>query len=134
VKTDVAKVEPNVMVNAVTCTGCHDWSVKHSREAVGQKCVACHDASYTGFLTEWTTGLDKEAARAADAVRRAEAALARERRAGHRRIDDEEHLKQARAALGLVRSARAVHNPGAAEALLEGARKSAEALAEANRQ
>ena len=134
VKTDVAKVEPNVMVNTVSCTGCHDWSVKHSRQAVGQKCLACHDASYSGFLTEWTTGLDKEAAKVGDAVRRAEAALARERRAGHRSADAEENLKQARATLGLVRSARPVHNPGAADALLEGARKKAEAaLAEASR-
>jgi hypothetical protein len=127
VKTVLGKVEPNVMASAVSCTGCHDWSGKHSRQAVAQKCLGCHDASYTGFLTEWTSGLDKETARAADAVKRAEAAVARARRAGHRNAEAEDHLKQARATLALVKTARPVHNPTAADTLLEATRKNAEA-------
>jgi len=83
-KTDLAKIAPNVMANAVACTGCHDWSHKHSRQAVGDKCVGCHDAAYTAFLGEWTGGLDKETAAAASALKRAESALQRERRAGRR--------------------------------------------------
>lgn len=130
VKTPPVKVEPNVMVNAVTCVGCHDWSTKHSRQAVGQKCVGCHDAAYTSFLTEWTAGLDKEASRAGEVLKRAEAALARDRRAGRKQPEVDALVKEARQALGLVRSARGVHNPGVAEALIETARKKAdEALA-----
>jgi hypothetical protein len=130
VKTPPVKVEPNVMVNAVTCVGCHDWSTKHSRQTVGQKCVGCHDAAYTNFLTEWTAGLDQEASRAGEVLRRAEAALARERRGGRKLPEAAALVKEARAALALVRSARGVHNPGVAEALIEAARKKAdEALA-----
>lgn len=130
VKTPPVKVEPNVMVNAVTCVGCHDWSTKHSRQTVGQKCVGCHDAAYTNFLTEWTAGLDQEASRAGEVLRRAEAALARERRGGRKLPEAAALVKEARAALALVRSARGVHNPGVAEALIETARKKAdEALA-----
>jgi hypothetical protein len=106
--------------------------VKHSRQAVGQKCVSCHDASYTNFLTEWTTGLEKEVVGAAQAVRRAEAALARERRGGGKNAPAENLLSQARAGLALIGSARPVHNPEGTQALLEGVRKKAEeALARA---
>jgi hypothetical protein len=38
--------------------------------------VGCHDASYSSFLSEWTTGLDKESAAALAAVKQAESALA----------------------------------------------------------
>ena len=126
VKTDLAKVEQNVMANAVACTGCHDWSRKHSRQAVGEKCVGCHDAAYTSFLGEWTTGLDKETAAAAAAVKRAQAALLRERRAGRRNPEAEALARQAGEALDLVRKARGVHNPSAAEELLRASRQRAE--------
>jgi hypothetical protein len=120
-------IEPNVMANTVACTGCHDWSRKHSRQAVGEKCVGCHDKAYTSFLGEWTAGLDGGAARVAQALKRAQASVARERRAGHKTAEAEALVKEARAALGLVQQARGVHNPAAAEALLEVARQKAEA-------
>ncbi len=119
------KVEPNVMVNAVGCTGCHDWSKKHSRQAVSDKCVGCHDNAYAGFLTEWTIGLDKAMAHATQALKRAAAALARDRRAGRKAPEAEALLKEAREALNLVQKARAVHNPAGAEALLRAARDKA---------
>jgi hypothetical protein len=122
-KTELAKVAPNVMVNAVGCTGCHDMAKKHSRQAVGDKCVGCHDAAYTSFLTEWMTGGDQAMAKTAAAVKRAEAAVARggpEARA---------RLKAARDALALVRKARPVHNPDTAGVLLDVARQKAEASA-----
>ena len=125
-KTDLAKIAPNVMANAVACTGCHDWSHKHSRQAVGDKCVGCHDAAYTTFLGEWTAGLDKETAAAAAAVKRAQTALLRERRAGRQAPETEALVRQAREALDLVRKARGVHNPSAAEALLTASRQKAE--------
>jgi hypothetical protein len=125
-KTDLIKLEPNAMVNAVTCTGCHDWSRKHSRQAVGEKCVGCHDAAYTSFMAEWTIGLDKEATAARDALKRADAALARHRRAGRPASDADALVREAREALALVQKARGVHNPPAAEALLQRARKKAE--------
>ena len=132
VKTDLTKVEPNVMVNAVGCTGCHDWTQKHSRPAVGDKCIGCHDAAYLSFATEWTAGLDEQATRAATALKRAEAALLAARRAGRTAPAAYLLVKEARAALALVKTARGVHNPPAAEALLDAAgRKADEALAQA---
>ena len=123
------KVEPNAMAEAVGCTGCHDWSHKHSRQAVGERCVGCHDAAYTSFVGEWTTGLDKQTAGAREALRRAETALARERRAGHRAPEAEALLRQARDALAMVQKARGAHNPGGAEAILEAVRAKADAAA-----
>jgi hypothetical protein len=128
------KVEPNAMAEAVGCTGCHDWSQKHSRQAVGQKCVGCHDAAYTSFVAEWTTGLDKQTAGAREALRSAEAALVRERRAGRRVPDAEVLVRQAREALALVQKARGAHNPAGAESILEAARARADAAAAQARQ
>jgi hypothetical protein len=134
IKTDLAKVEPNAMASAVGCTGCHDWSRKHSRQAVGEKCVGCHDASYSSFLSEWTTGLDKESAAALAAVKQAESALGRERRAGRKTSGADALARQAREALNLLRKARGVHNPSAAEDLLKTSRRKAdEALASLTR-
>jgi len=123
-KTALAKVGPNVMVNTVGCTGCHDMAKKHSRQAVGDTCVSCHDAAYTGFLTEWTAGTDQEIARTAAAVRRAEALA----RGGRVTAEVRAAVKEAGEALALVRRARPVHNPDAAAALLEAARKKVEAI------
>ena len=115
------------MAEAVGCTGCHDWSQKHSRQAVGQKCVGCHDPAYTSFFGEWTTGLDKQAAAAREALRSAETTLARERRAGRRVPEAEAQVRQAREALALVQKARGVHNPAGAESILEAAKAKAAA-------
>jgi hypothetical protein len=125
-KTRLVKLEPNSMVNAVACTGCHDWTKKHSRKAVGETCTGCHDPAYRTFLDEWTTGLDKETVAARDALNRADAALTRERRAGHQTPEADALAKDAREALMLVQKARGVHNPAGAEALLQIARKKAE--------
>jgi len=124
--TDLVKLEPNVMVDAVGCTGCHDWSRKHSRKAVAEKCAGCHDAAYTGFLDEWTAGFDKEATLVRDTLKRAETALVRQRRGGRAVSDADAAVAEARKALALVQKARGVHNPPAAEALLQIARKKAE--------
>jgi hypothetical protein len=126
VKAGLPKVEPNAMANAVSCTGCHDWTKKHSRRAVGEKCVGCHDPGYASFLGEWTEGLDREAKPAHQALRRAETAIAQARRAGRRAPEAEALAKEARDALTLVSKARGVHNPPVAEALLEAARQKAE--------
>jgi hypothetical protein len=124
--TDLVKLEPNVMVTAVGCTGCHDWSGKHSRKAVAEKCAGCHDAAYTGFLDEWTVGFDKEASAVRDLLKRAETALVRQRRGGRAVPEADAAVTEARKALALVQKARGVHNPPAAEALLQIARKKAE--------
>jgi len=78
------------------------------------------------FVTEWTAGLDKEATAARDALKRAQAALARARRAGRQTPEADALVKQSREALALVQKARGVHNPPAAEALLELALKKAQ--------
>jgi hypothetical protein len=119
--------EADVMAAAVTCTGCHDWSRKHSRQAVGDKCVECHEASYRARLAEWTAGLDRGTADAGAALRRAETALAAARRAGQRSAEAERLVKEARQALAIVRRARPVHNALAADALLDAVRQKAEA-------
>jgi hypothetical protein len=130
--TGLATPEPNAMAAAVGCTGCHDWSGKHSRKAVADKCLGCHDAAYTGFLDEWTAGFDKTAASVRNALKRAETALARQRRGGRAVSDADAAVTEARKALAVVQKARGVHNPAAAEALLQIARKKAEeALARA---
>ena len=131
-KTDLVAVEPNVMAAAVSCTGCHDFTKKHSRKVVGQKCLACHDPGYLAFMDEWTSGLDAAVAEAAKVLQRAEAALGKARGAGAKRPAAEGLVKEARAALDLVKGARGAHNPTAAEALLEVARRKAEeAMAQA---
>jgi len=127
VSTTLAKIEPNAMAEAVGCTGCHDWSTKHSRRAVGERCVGCHDAAYTAFFTEWTIGLDRLSAETAGAVKRAEAAVGRQRRAGHPVPETEALVRQAREGLAVVQRTRGVHNPAGAEALLEAARQKANA-------
>ncbi len=96
------KLEPNVMVNAVPCTG-------------------CHDAAYTSVLAEWTTGVDDEIAKKSAALARAQAAIARKGKTPAT-VEAEALIRQARAALTLVRKARAVHNPGGASTLLDAAR------------
>ncbi|MBI4587314.1 MAG: hypothetical protein HY725_00630 [Candidatus Rokubacteria bacterium] len=128
-KTALAKIEPNVMANAVACTGCHDWTRKHSRQAVGEKCVGCHDAAYLAFASEWTTGLDDQVARAAAALKQAVARLAAARLAPRTAGEAEALIQESREALALVRSAKGAHNPAAAEALLDAARQKAEAAA-----
>jgi len=125
-KTDLVAVEPNVMAAAVSCTGCHDFTKKHSRKVVGQKCLACHDPGYLAFMDEWTSGLDAAVAEAAKVLQRAEAALGKARGAGAKKPAAEGLVKEARAALDLVKGARGAHNPTAAEGLLEVARRKAE--------
>ena len=122
-KTSLAKLGPNVMASAVGCTGCHDMARKHSRGAVGEKCVGCHDPGYASFLTEWTAGTAQDIAKTAAAVRRAEAL-------GRRATPEvRARVKEAREALAFVRKARPVHNPEAASAMLEAARKKLDAVA-----
>jgi hypothetical protein len=43
--------EPNVIAEAVACTGCHDFAEVHPRRAIGQKCLRCHEPPYAGFAT-----------------------------------------------------------------------------------
>jgi len=126
-KTDLVKIEPNVMAAAVTCTECHDLGKKHSRKAVGQQCLACHDEGYLSFVESWTVEFDGQVAEAAKAVKRAETALGKARRAKREVPGADALVKEAREALALVQGGRAVHNPDAADALLDAARRKAEA-------
>jgi hypothetical protein len=129
VKVDLAKVEPNLMAEAVPCIGCHDFAHKHSRQAVGQMCLTCHETPYLALMTEWTAGFDKDTSRVSASLKRAEAALASVRRVGRQAADAEALVREARSTLDLVRRARAAHNPVLADALLETARQKAERAA-----
>jgi hypothetical protein len=132
-RTAHGTVAPNLMAETVTCTSCHDWSAKHSRAAVGEKCLGCHEPPYAALMTEWTAGFDADLRKTAEAVRSAEAAIARARRSGKKAPEAEALVKDAKDALALVRTARPAHNPLAADALLATAReKAAAARAKAN--
>ncbi|MFQ5539528.1 MAG: hypothetical protein ACE5FB_03950 [Candidatus Binatia bacterium] len=126
---------PNVMAAAVSCMGCHDFSTKHSRKAVGQQCLACHDEAYTAFVEEWTTGFDKQMDQPTKALKQAEAALRKSHRAGRTTPGAEGLMKDTPRALALAKGLRGVHNPDAADALLEAAgRGTEEAVAQIGRQ
>ena len=121
----LAKVAPNLMAAAVPCTGCHDWSKKPSRAALAEACRGCHEPQYTTILPEWTGGFRGEVRKTAEAVSRAEVALARARRGGRRAAEADALLRSAQEALALVRKGGAAHNPLAAGALLSAARDTA---------
>lgn len=128
-KTALATLSPNLMAETVGCTGCHDVSAKASREAIGQKCLGCHDAPYLALLREWTTGFDGDIRATAEAVERGQRAVSAARRAGRTvPAATVAGLKEAREALALVRRARSPHNPLAADALLAAARARAAAI------
>ena len=101
---------------------------KHSRAAVGERCLGCHDGSYTLLLTEWTAGFDGDLRKTAEIIQKADASVSRARRGGRGTAEAEALLKEARDALALVRRARPAHNPLAADALLRMARDRAEAV------
>jgi hypothetical protein len=125
-RTALVKVAPNLMAEAVPCTGCHDWSKKPTPEALGEACLACHERRYLAILPEWTRGFAAEVRQAAAAVRDAEAAVGRARRGGRKTPEADALLREAREAVGLVRTAGAAHNPLAAGALLDLARDRAQ--------
>jgi hypothetical protein len=126
VSTGLAKIAPNVMAEAVACTGCHDFSHKPSRTALATACTACHERSYLPLLTEWTTGFARDLAQTGEAVRAGDAAVARARQAGRSTATAQALLKEAREALALVRAGGVAHNPLAADDLLRAARERAE--------
>jgi hypothetical protein len=126
VKTDGVAVEPNRMAEAVPCTGCHDFAHRHSRQAVGQQCLACHERPYLALMSEWTVGFDQDMSRLAASLKRAEAALARARKAGRPAEEAVALLREARSVRDLVRKARPAHNPLLGDALLQDARRKAE--------
>ena len=126
VKVEGVAVAPNRMADAVPCTGCHDFAHRHSRQAVGQKCLACHETPYLALMSEWTVGFDQDMSRLSASLKRVEAALARARRAGRHADAAAAQLREARSAQDLVRSARPAHNPLLGDALLQTARRKAE--------
>jgi hypothetical protein len=109
-------------------TTCHDWSARHSRAAVGERCLGCHDASYTPLLTEWTAGFDADPRKTAEVIQKVDASVSYARPGGRGTPEAEALLREARDALALVRRARPAHNPLAADALLRAARERAEAV------
>jgi hypothetical protein len=131
-QTTLVKLEPNVMADIVPCTGCHDFTRKHSRQAVAAKCLGCHEQPYLALLQEWTAGFDQDAGRSAAAIKAAEGRLRAVHRAGRPPGGADTLLQEARSALALVRRARGAHNPEASDALLELARRRAEEAAPAS--
>jgi hypothetical protein len=114
------------MAEAVPCTGCHDFAHRHSRQAVGQKCLACHEPPYVALMSEWTVGFDQDLSRLSASLKRADAALARARKGGRQADEAAALLREARSAQDLVRRARPAHNPLLGDALLQTARRKAE--------
>jgi hypothetical protein len=125
-KSPHVKIEPNVMAEAVACTGCHDFAAAQPRAAIAQKCLVCHEAPYAGLVTEWTAGFGADVRKTSDAIKSAEVAIGAARRAGRKTPEVDAALREAREALTLVRSAGVAHNPLAADALLAAARQKAD--------
>jgi hypothetical protein len=119
-------IAANVMADAVGCTGCHDLTKRQTVATITQKCLACHEPAYTAIVPEWTTGFAKDVKKTSEAIRTAEAALARAQKNGRRVPEAQALVKDARAALTLVQTSGPPHNPLAADALLSGARQKAE--------
>lgn len=78
---------------AVNCAECHaearaarvegaHGSRRAQARAPAPTCVGCHDTGYLAFVDEWTAGFDKEATRAAAALKQAQDALRATRRKG----------------------------------------------------
>jgi hypothetical protein len=109
----------------VTCVNSHDFTEKNPRAAIAGKCMACHEPPYAALLTEWRTGYEGDFKRTADAIAKAQAAVAAARKAGRPAAEAEARLKEARDALAFVRAARPAHNPLAADALLSAAERRA---------
>lgn len=124
--TPLARVTPNVMAEAVACTACHDFAHAKTPAAMATACTACHERTYLPLLAEWTTGFARDLAQTSAALRAAEAQVARARQGGRKTGEAEALLKDARAAVALVRAGGAAHNPLAADALLGSARERAE--------
>jgi hypothetical protein len=124
-KSPETPIEPNRMAEVVTCTGCHDFTRKHSRAAVAQKCLGCHDSSYAPLMTEWTTGFGSDLKATADALRDAERVVAQARRSGRANRAADTLLTRGREAYALARTSGVAHNPLAADALLAAARRHA---------
>jgi hypothetical protein len=126
-KTALASVTPNIMAEAVSCTGCHDFAKAKPRAAIADACRGCHEATYVPILTEWTAVFPRDVKATTDAIAAAEAALAAARKAGRRpTAASAALLKEAREALRLVRAGGVAHNPLAADELLAAARRKAE--------
>jgi hypothetical protein len=125
VKT-AAPITPNVMADAVGCTGCHDLAHKQTAQTIGQSCLNCHDRPYLAIMPEWVSGYDGDVQAAAAALQAAEGAVAQARQRGRRLPDAEALLKDARDALGVVRRGNPAHNPVAAETLLQTVRGKAQ--------
>jgi hypothetical protein len=125
-KSPHVNIQPNVMAEAVACTGCHDFAAAQTRAAIAQKCLVCHEPQYAGLVTEWTAGFGADVRKTSDAIKSAEVAMAAGRRAGRKMPEADTALREAREALTLVRSAGVAHNPLAADALLAAARQKAD--------
>jgi hypothetical protein len=118
VRTPLAHVTPNVMAETVACTGCHDFSHGPSRGSLAAACTGCHERTYLPLLTEWTTGVSRELAQTADALRAAEAAVNRARAPARNVAAARALLVEARTALAVVRAGGGAHNPPAADDLI----------------
>jgi hypothetical protein len=122
----LAPIRPNVMADAVTCTGCHDFAHKQTAQAIGQACLACHDKPYLAIMPEWVSGFDAEVRAASGAVQAAEAAVTQARQRGRPVPEAAALLKDARDALDVVRRGNPAHNPVGAETLLQAVRGKAQ--------
>ena len=121
-RSALAPIRPNVMAEAVACTGCHDFSRPPSRASLATACTGCHERTYLPLLTEWTMGFGRDLSQAAEAVRAAEAVMTRMPAGDRSLVNARELLKEAREALALVRAGGVAHNPAAADALLQAVR------------
>lgn len=121
-RADPAVSADRMSLARVDCRGCHTDSVLAARRgaprlaAIGRACTACHGARFDSMLPRWAAGLDWRM-RAVEAY----VAAANDDAALTGRSQPQTQLRDAAAALGLVRRGVALHNVAGADALLRSA-------------
>ena len=107
----VVEKSPNVMHGKVECTGCHDLSAKHSREAVAKTCTNCHDKAYLDLFQGWADNVQGALDAAGKALRDAERAARGDRKA-------REAVAVLRRDYETLARSKGLHNPDLAASLL----------------
>ncbi len=122
VKISGVKPAANVMAKQVSCTGCHNLEEKHSLEQVAASCRACHGEGYDSILARWQTSLDDFAQKVQARIKEVQKDLVRTKDSSAK-AKARGLLSRARKDLARLASAKGLHNPDLAEAVVQSAEK-----------
>lgn len=101
----------NIMEDKVDCTGCHDWNHRHSRNAVLQKCLQCHEKSYTEIFDGWIKNIDNLNKKGEEAIRRLSNNIGQQKKLGKNVKELEKEFNELRNNYSIIRRANGIHNP-----------------------